>query len=536
MLGAAPAWGHAVLVGTDPSDGAQLDQPPTVVELGFNETVEVPVGGVRVFDSTGQRVDLGDAGSGGSPNQARVTLGDLSDGIYVVTWRVVSADSHPVRGAFLFQVGEGAQVDETLLEALLGEGEQPGYAAAAWLLRVVTYGGALVAVGAVIFMLIVARALVPSALRLIRIAAVVAIGGSVLQIPVLAVEATGLGLSALTSAEALGDAFTSSLAAASLIRSASLVVLVLALGRGMRGWAGWGAAGVVVSGLVTGHTRTIEPAWLMMSADALHVTAAAAWVGGLVALVMVLRSASHPEDMEQGAAMVRRFSAMALWFVVALAVGGLAMASVTVGAPRAVTSTAYGWTLVAKTSLVVLILGMAAYNNRVLVPAVTRDNPSPGGGVALGTRQVAWLRLRRTVGFELVGLTLVVAVTAALVNVQPAALAAGVSGPYATTVAFGEMQLDVVVDPNRAGQNEVHLFVLTPGGLPALVTGEASIEFYMPAEDIGPIIRPLQVAGPAHFLYIGPELAIPGEWVVTVRSRLSQFDEVSVDIPVVVNP
>jgi copper transport protein len=205
-------------------------------------------------------------------------------------------------------------------------------------------------------------------------------------------------------------------------------------------------------------------------------------------------------------------------------VAGLSLAWIHVGAVRALTSTTYGWTLVVKSAAVAVVLGSAAYNHRVLVPSIVSDS---GEG--------AWERLRKTVRFELVGLAVVVAVTALLVNLQPAGEAAGVSGPFSTYVPFGEFQLNVVVDPNRAGTNELHLYVLTPGGLPALVTGEADIEFRMPADDIGPISRSLQLAGPGHYLHVGSELAIPGEWVITVRQRLSQFDEDSVDVTVTVN-
>jgi copper transport protein len=238
---------------------------------------------------------------------------------------------------------------------------------------------------------------------------------------------------------------------------------------------------------------------------------------------------------------------LAVWSVVALAGAGLALAWVEVRAPRALTSTSYGLTLVAKTAAALTVLGVAAYNNRILVPAVTGRRPSPLPTNPTSPSSVATLtsvtspaaalgRLRRTVRIELAGLSVVLATTALLVNLQPAAEAAGVSGPYSTFIPFGDGQLNLVVDPNRVGVNQIHLYVLTTGGLPALISGEGEIEFRMPAEDIGPIVRRLQVGGPGHYLHTGSELAIPGEWVITVRQRISDFEETSVDIPVDVNP
>jgi copper transport protein len=306
-------------------------------------------------------------------------------------------------------------------------------------------------------------------------------------------------------------------------------------------------AGIVVAELLTGHTRTSEPGWLVLGADAVHVAAAALWLGGLAALVLALRGSIAEGDPLGGARLVGRFSTLAVWSVVALAGAGLALAWVEVRAPRALTSTSYGLTLVAKTAAALTVLGVAAYNNRILVPAVTGRRPSPLPTNPTSPSSVATLtsvtspaaalgRLRRTVRIELAGLSVVLATTALLVNLQPAAEAAGVSGPYSTFIPFGDGQLNLVVDPNRVGVNQIHLYVLTTGGLPALISGEGEIEFRMPAEDIGPIVRRLQVGGPGHYLHTGSELAIPGEWVITVRQRISEFEETSVDIPVDVNP
>jgi copper transport protein len=206
------------------------------------------------------------------------------------------------------------------------------------------------------------------------------------------------------------------------------------------------------------------------------------------------------------------------------------------------TTTAYGWALLVKVVVAAAVLAIGAYNNRVLVPAITKQPPSPEpstGGLALATaatRTTAWNRLRRTIRSEIAGLAVVVAVTAVLVNLQPAAEAAGVSGAFSTVVALDTMQLNVVVDPNRAGTNAIHLYVLTAEGLPAQVSGEAQIEMRLPSEELGPIVRTMQLAGPGHYSHTGPELAIPGEWLLTIRERVSEFEERTAEVAVTVNP
>jgi copper transport protein len=551
LVHASPASAHAVLVETTPVDGAQLDTAPSVVTLAFDEPVGVGAGAIRVYDSSGDQVDRGDAATGEQPEEAMVSLPELPAGAYVVTWRVVSTDGHPIKGAFLFRVGAtGDVVDESLVASLLGEDADVPFAVMSWLVRWVTYTSVLLVAGAALFQLVIAGRRVEPVTRLIRLAIVVGAVGSVLQIPLFAAEATGLGWPALSSTSALAQAATSSVGWASLVRVLAFATLWIAVRRPGVVWVVAGVVGLVAAELITGHTRTMEPWLLVMGADAIHVVAAAAWFGGLVALAMSLRVARAEGDLAGGARLVGAFSNLAGFTVLALAVAGVALAWVEVRTWHALSSTAFGWTLLVKMGVVAGVLAVAVYNNRVLVPSViasesdrnwsTFEAATTGAGVAVASKprldaETAWRRLNRSIRFELVGLLVVIAVTSLLINLQPAAEAAGVSGPYSTYVPFGEGQLNLVVDPNRVGMNEIHVYVLTAGGLPALISGEASIELAMPDEDIGPIIRRLQVAGPGHYIHVGPELAIPGEWEITVRQRVSEFEENTAHAAVTVN-
>src|SRR5690606_37441684 len=72
-----PALGasaHAVLVETDPPDGARLEQMPEQVALRFSEPVSVPEGAVRVFDASGRRVETGEPRPGDSDEEVVVGL------------------------------------------------------------------------------------------------------------------------------------------------------------------------------------------------------------------------------------------------------------------------------------------------------------------------------------------------------------------------------------------------------------------------------------------------------------------------------
>ncbi len=106
---APSAFAHASISATQPAGGEVLSRAPESVVLRFTEAVEVTLGGVRVFDSAGERVKTGTPFHPRSDDRrVEVALPGLDDGSYVVTWRVVSADAHPVGGAFTFSIGSGA--------------------------------------------------------------------------------------------------------------------------------------------------------------------------------------------------------------------------------------------------------------------------------------------------------------------------------------------------------------------------------------------------------------------------------------------
>ena len=115
---AGPASAHATLVSTDPAENARLDTAPAQVTLQFSEGVSLGAGYARVQDGAGERVDTGAA----SVEDGVLTIplrSDLPDAGYLVSYRVVSADSHPIAGSYSFVVGDGELVPA---DAAAGEG------------------------------------------------------------------------------------------------------------------------------------------------------------------------------------------------------------------------------------------------------------------------------------------------------------------------------------------------------------------------------------------------------------------------------
>ena len=525
---AGPAGAHAILRSTTPADSEELDAAPSTVSLEFNEPVSTSAGGIRVFNDQGVRVDLGDAETPTDKLEAvQVGLNEgLEDGTYIVSWRALSADSHPVHGAFVFTVGEATADDAVISEILKGSSDT-GFQAAATVLRLLQYAAALLAAGGVLFLVWVHDRRPDERAPLVRTvtrAAVAAIVVTIVSFGVQAALVTGLGIGAAWNGAALGDVAGSTFGASSAGLLVGLVILLVGVRRMWDAWAvvvaAVGAVVTIGAFAITGHTATSTPRWLVVSADIAHALAAAAWFGGLVLLLSVLRRRKVEDDPVGGATLVSSFSTMATFAIVVVSVAGLALGWVEVRALRALWSTGYGVTLLIKVALVGLILLVGGYNKRRLVPSIR----AAGEG--------AWAKLRSTVLIEVIGLLLVISVTAVLVNLLPAREAAGVTGPLSVRSDLGDTHLvDITVDPNRAGPNEMHIYVFGDDGRPADAE-EISVGLTMPENDIGPIEREPTPTGPGHWTLTAAELPLPGRWIVTINVATSRFEEATAEIPI----
>ncbi len=110
-LSAPPAGAHATVVRTVPADGAALEAAPGEVRMRFTEPVDLAPGALRLLDANGRELDTPrPTHAGGDRTTAVLELPrGLGDGAYIVAWRVTSADSHPVSGAFSFTVGDATE-------------------------------------------------------------------------------------------------------------------------------------------------------------------------------------------------------------------------------------------------------------------------------------------------------------------------------------------------------------------------------------------------------------------------------------------
>ncbi|MGC5567103.1 copper resistance CopC/CopD family protein [Streptomyces sp. FR-108] len=377
FAGAVPVSAHAALTGSDPQQGAVVAEAPAQVSLTFSEQVAMSDGSVRVLDPKGERVDTGKtSGQGGNTYAVKLHSG-LPDGTFTVTYQVVSADSHPVSGAFTFSIGAPSTTTVAVSDQEAGGGFVGGLYGFA---RYVSYAGFILLVGGSAFVLACwQRGTGVRAVQRLVVSGWLALTGATLAMLMLRGSYTGSGkFGDIFDLNLLSDVLQTKTGAALvsrllLLAAAALFIAVLfgayekredeeekgdlTFGLAIGGFVV--AAGLAATWAMAEHASTGLQAGIAMPADVLHLLAVAVWLGGLSTLLVVLYRAP---SIERSA--VQRFSQVAFGSVAVLVVTGIYQSWRQVGSWSALTGTWYGQLLLIKVALVVVLVGIAYVSRR----------------------------------------------------------------------------------------------------------------------------------------------------------------------------
>jgi len=463
----AAAWAHAALLKTVPAASAEVDTPPRVVKLIYDEVVEPRFAVVSVSDAAGhQQVDGAVRHSPSDPYELDVPLRPSAEGWYLVFWRVISADGHPVRGAFTFRIGPNPGPPPQFVVPSLSEtAVTPGLIAFRWL----TFLSLMSAIGLFVLRTLIAR---PPARgrRAMTVAFAVAITVALVATPIYILLATAqfalrsfwsLGeLVPLLDVSAFGRGYLRlelllalfAVAGAIAIwldrpeRRQRSVVALLSL------WGALLAAGAVllVPG-AAGHAAQTPPRWASLLLDWSHLASGSVWLGGLIGLLVLALRVPSTTLLPA----VRRFSTVALLAVFVLLGSGIGAAVVHLPTLATLWQTGYGKTIIVKASLLAAAM---------LVASVNLVRTRRGRGL-----------LWQTVAAEVVLVTSAVVAAAVLSSLPPPPKAlAGLGSPAATAgpgpvtavVARNGYRLEVHVTPNKVAVPDDFALRITRNGAP----------------------------------------------------------------------
>lgn len=545
VLWASPASAHASLVEATPAPGSVLTDSPSAIELQFTESVETNSGAIRVYNTDANRVD--NAGVSVTGNTVRMALPSLPDGSYITTWRVISGDSHPIRGAFTFQVGESVDQSATsrkvlnLADRLLasrGGGTTVG--AVYGVTRALIFIGLALLIGGVAFVVLIDRAARTSQ----RIHRIVGLGffltalGAVVGLWVYGPYSAGLsgGGSFSLLNETLGTRFGQvGVARLALLAAAGVLTYWLFARPAVpRVWY-WlaGAVGIALAATpgVAGHASTGDWVPIALVTDTLHVSAMALWIGGLVALAAVTLTAFVRTTVPDPPLVLNRFSKMAMTCVGVLIVTGAFQTWRQVGSLDQLRSTDYGRILIVKLLLFVVMLVLAAFARETVFRLTWResDEPEPdepdADPIEIDSAKEV-IGLRRALAVEIIFAVMVLITTAVLVNAAPARTEAAGSaqGAVGVTLKNSEVAVDITAAPGVSGRNDIHVNTFTPAGSPRAVL-DLKVAFSFPSRSISAIDVPLRRLGPGHYYSPGFDVPLAGAWRVEATPQLSEFEE-----------
>ncbi|WP_437080496.1 copper resistance protein CopC [Streptomyces sp. enrichment culture] len=563
LAGAAPAGAHAALRASDPEDGSVVRTAPTHITLTFTESVGLLEDSFRIYGPDNRRVHMEEPEhAAGAADTARAALPrDLDEGTYTVAWRVVSADSHPVSGAFTFSVGKPSPTPPTapadhaehpVTKSLYDTGRYLAYIAAALLIGTAAFAA-------------LCRPPDTGPLRAPLLFGwwtllVTTAGLLVLRAPYEKGASPSTALDVSTFPDTLsGRPGMALLARVLLLLTAALLLPVL---RRRTPRTRVTAGGILSVSLAltwasAEHASAGIQVPVAMTSSVLHLLAMAAWLGGLTALLLTLHRAKTPPPHDT----VARFSRLAFTSVTVLVVTGAYQSWRGLGSWSALTGTAYGRTLAVKLAATVFLLLAAALSRRwtalLARPAAAEERQpalvgAPGPPPEPRTTHVTTAEpetlhrraLRRSVLAEVVVAVAVLLVTTVLTGTlpsraeaeaakTPAPQVAGLPGAQALTVPYdtgtpgGSGTVQLTMDPGRVGENGLQAVVFGPQGALSFVP-ELRVTFTLPSKDVGPIDAGLTDRG-GYWATNDLTLPLEGTWTMRLTVRVSDIDQVTVE-------
>jgi copper transport protein len=511
--------------------------------LTYSEAVEPRFAVVSVTNAAGgQQIAGSPRRSTADPKTIVVPLRRLSQGWYLVYWRVVSVDGHPVRGAFTFAVGPNPGPQPQFPVPSTSETAATPRLVAA---RAIVFLSVMAAIGLFILRIATARPVVrrvsETRLRAVSVAFGIAAVIALIATPVYVVMATAQfalrsvfdfgNVLPLVRDSAFGRGLLDlELTFALFVLAAALALWVDRPERAQRSIAellsSVGAllaagATLLIPGL-SGHAAQASPRGLSLALDWLHLAAGSIWVGGLLGLLVLWWSLPVARRVAGLMVCVPRFSNTAFVSVLALIGSGVGASLIHLPTFSSLWQTSYGQALLVKIGLLAGALLLAQVNLLRTKPrlAASRDRPELGTGAAA--------LLRRLVSGEILLVAGAVVAAAVLSSLPPPAKALASAGGAIARVGPGSVKevltkngygIEVRVAPNRAAAPNTFSVRVTKDGQPvrhaSVIAGFAALDMEMGTQKYV-----LPELAPGFYERAAPALVMVGRWAISFEITL----------------
>jgi len=505
VVGSAnPVEAHAGLKSSEPAASSVLERSPEEIVLKFAEQVEISFGSIRLFDANSKLITLSTPIYGLTDGvvdakTVRVGVPTLEPGSYLVVWRVVSVDSHPVQGAFGFQIGaRGKNLAALGVEVLSNSSASNFVKVVMGFARWLSFLGVMVLIGS---MLLATRIIGQSRIEnVIKSSWFVAVVGSAIVLVMQAPYALGSSLSDSVSVTSVRQVLETRLGAWLTIRAVILFLfLVIIWKRDLHQKPIWRMATTILSVVlfatfsIPGHPGMRQFSSLSIGTDIVHFLSVAVWMGGLVTIVLLGR-----KWQSESPKVIAWFSFNATIAMPIMVATGVAQAWRMMEGFQNLFSTTYGTVLSIKVLVVVVAIAAGTKARQIF-----KDKK-------VDSEDLKKIKFSKTIVVESVIGLVVLAVTAVLVSVPP--LSVNTATPFTATLVQSNVIADITITPARVGNAEMHVVFSPPGGtLEPIESMTARISLV--SGEIPPIPIGMKAIGVNHFQ---ANLQVPrdGEWLL----------------------
>ena len=534
LLVPAAASAHAYLIKTVPEASVILSRAPRSIQLTYDEAVEPRFAIISVTDVDAHQETTGPVTrSPSDPDTLVVPIKHIGQGWYLVYWRAISVDGHPVQGAFTFAVGPNAgPAPQFRVPHIAGTATSTPLVIAKWL----AFLTVMTAIGLFVLRIAIARPLVRrvsgTSLRPLTVAFAVVAALGLVAIPAYLEEAVAIdslrsfwsvtAVVPLWRLTAFGRGYVDvELCFALFVLAAAVAIWTDRPEREGRSVAGLlalsgafaGAVAVLVLPGAVGHAGQTAPRGVAILLDWLHLVSGSLWIGGLIGLLVVWGTLPAVKRVAGLAVCVPRFSNVAFVSVLVLLGTGVGASVLHLPVLDALWLTTYGKVILIKAGILLAAMLLASVNLLRNKPGLSRPEVSEASARLLRTLVSAEAVL-------VAGAILAAAVLSSVAPPPPAfaeegsALARVGPGKVASTVSRDGYTLQVLVDPNRAAAPDSFGLRLTRDGKP--VSGAdvtltfAMLDMQMPTQEYQ-----LAETAPGVYTRKAPALVMVGHWGLT---------------------
>jgi copper transport protein len=536
------ASAHAVLLRTSPVASKVVNVPPVLVSLTYSEPVEPRFAIVSVTDAAGRQLTAGPPRRAATDaDELDVPLERLAQGWYLVYWRVVSVDGHPVRGAFTFAVGPNpGPSPQFVIPSISETAATPGLLTA----RGATFLSLMVAVGLFVLRMLIARPLVGrvrgASLRAVEIAFGAALAVALIATPIYVELATAQfsrrsffdfgDVVPLVRDSSFGRSYVD--LELVLVFFAIAAFIAIAIDRPERrqrsvaellaldGALVAGGAALLVPGLA-GHAAETSPSGLALALDWLHLAGGSVWIGGLIGLLVVWVTLGAGRRLAGLKVVAPRFSRVAFASVMLVIASGTWAAILHLPTLSSLWDTSYGRALIVKVALLGGAMLLASGNVSRTVPRLAAADTQPARAEGAATL------LRTLVSGEVLLVVAVIFAAGVLSSLAPPSKALAAVGQESVRVGPGPVtkvvnregyRLEFRVSPNRAAVPNRFVVRITKDGTPVrhadVTTTVAMLDMEMGQQGYR-----LPETSPGVYRRSAPALVMVGHWGLTFDIR-----------------